>query len=536
MFGVIGELMSKGTGTPAVFTSAWTTTGRCIATGRRIVSAAGLLLALSALSASANTRTLEIYNIHTKSTDAVTFKTDGRYDSDGLKRLNHVMRDWRLDIETKMDPELFDLLWEIKTELGHTGPIHLISGHRSQKTNNMLRRTRGGQAKRSLHIRGSAADVFFPGINLKRLRNAALVKQQGGVGYYPRSGQPFVHVDTGRVRHWPRISRNKLAAILKRGTPKVPTRQVRETAVAVLKAPTPRQKPVDALTRQPEPFRLAAIDEAKASRTATAAKPVNAVSSATSVGQNTDEYRPGDWGESWLAPSRPKTSPMPRLKPTLVANAAPRRLSTDLAPSSLTGYADASRGAVSPSGRLLDGSSTTLAGMLANAERLSALSSLGAETDDATYSPSAPAPQITAKIQPAAAANPVAQLAARPVARKPGEPARPIYTASLSPAGFLTPRNPHNGRFRAVLFAPAHAHVFEPTPRISQSLALTSEHDSGLAFRGGLFAATEVGAFAPVRTEEGYRVSSLRVVEAGHDQRSGLVAMARRAYAWLTGS
>ena len=526
--------MTKGLGTPAfgisawagssvgVRISAWMDRGRCIA------GAAGIALALSASLASAQVRTLEIYNIHTKETNAVTFKRDGRYDTEALKRLNQVMRDWRLDIVTRIDPELYDLLWELKAELGHTGPIYLISGHRSKKTNNMLRRTRGGQARRSLHVSGAAADVFFPGVPLKRLRNAALVKQQGGVGYYPRTGQPFVHIDTGRVRHWPRIPNTQLAAILKRGTPKVPVRQVRETAVAVLNAPAPQLKPADALTRQPAPFQLAS------------AVPVQYVhdqnDKSPPAAARTDEYRPRDWGESWLAPSRPKSVLVPRLKPTLAAASGPGiRLSTSLAPTTAVGYAAAGRNPNSASGRLLNGSSTTLAGMLANAERLSALSSLGAETDDSSYT-STNTPAAAAKALPESTRQAARQQITPRKTVNTREPARPIYTASLSPRAFMPSRNRNDGRFRAVLFAPAHTLVFEPSPRIAETLSLGTGGRGALAFRGSLFAATEVGAFAPVRNEEGYRVSSLRVVEAGRERQSGFIAFARRAYAWLTGS
>jgi hypothetical protein len=42
-------------------------------------------------------------------------------------------------------------------------------------------------------------------------------KQGGGVGYYPRSGSPFVHVDTGSVRAWPRMSRQQLIALFPNG-------------------------------------------------------------------------------------------------------------------------------------------------------------------------------------------------------------------------------------------------------------------------------------------------------------------------------
>ena len=41
-------------------------------------------------------------------------------------------------------------------------------------------------------------------------------KQVGGVGYYPTSGSPFVHLDTGSVRAWPRMTRAQLQENLPR--------------------------------------------------------------------------------------------------------------------------------------------------------------------------------------------------------------------------------------------------------------------------------------------------------------------------------
>lgn len=168
----------------------------------------------------AETRSLTFYNIHTKEKKTVTYKRDGTFDPEGMKEINHVMRDWRRDEPTKMDPELIDTIWEIYQDVGSSEPIHLISGFRSQKTNSMLRRTRGGQARKSQHILGKAADLHFPDVPIKKLRNSALVKQVGGVGYYPKSGIPFVHVDTGRVRHWPRIGRQELALLFPDGKTK----------------------------------------------------------------------------------------------------------------------------------------------------------------------------------------------------------------------------------------------------------------------------------------------------------------------------
>jgi hypothetical protein len=116
-----------------------------------------------------------------------------------------------------MDPELVDLLWEIHSELGSKAPIHVISGFRSRTTNEMLRRTVGGQASQSRHILGKAADVHFPDIPLRLLRYSALIREKGGVGYYPTSAIPFVHVDVDRPRAWPRLPRAELALLFPRG-------------------------------------------------------------------------------------------------------------------------------------------------------------------------------------------------------------------------------------------------------------------------------------------------------------------------------
>lgn len=163
-------------------------------------------------------RSLTIYNIHTKETVTAVFKRNGRFIEDGVKKLNHVMRDYRRNEETTMDPALFDLLWQIHSELGSRAPIHLVSGYRSAATNAMLRKTVGGQAKQSRHILGKAADVHFPDIPLKQLRYSALIQERGGVGYYPTSALPFVHVDTDRVRSWPRLPRHELALLFPAGS------------------------------------------------------------------------------------------------------------------------------------------------------------------------------------------------------------------------------------------------------------------------------------------------------------------------------
>jgi uncharacterized protein YcbK (DUF882 family) len=162
-------------------------------------------------------RTISLYNIHTKESVSVVYKKDGNYVPAAMEQINWILRDWRKDEAIKMDPELVDLIWEIHTELGSKEQVHIISGYRSRDTNEMLRRTVGGQASQSRHILGKAADIQFPDIPLKQLRYSALIRERGGVGYYPTSAIPFVHVDTDRVRTWPRLPRYELALLFPNG-------------------------------------------------------------------------------------------------------------------------------------------------------------------------------------------------------------------------------------------------------------------------------------------------------------------------------
>lgn len=170
-----------------------------------------------AMAAQVEERKLTLHNIHTQEDISIVYKRDGVFVPEALAKLDNFMRDWRRNVSIKMDPELYDIIWTLQKELGTQKPIQLISGHRSSATNEGMRRRRGGQARASLHITGQAADIQFPDIPLKQLRNSALIMERGGVGYYPNSGMPFVHVDTGRVRHWPRVPRQELAVLFPSG-------------------------------------------------------------------------------------------------------------------------------------------------------------------------------------------------------------------------------------------------------------------------------------------------------------------------------
>ncbi|MGH7246640.1 MAG: DUF882 domain-containing protein, partial [Pseudomonadota bacterium] len=54
-------------------------------------------------------------------------------------------------------------------------------------------------------------------VPLEELRVIGLRLQRGGVGFYPTSGTPFVHMDTGGVRMWPRMTREQLLHVFPDG-------------------------------------------------------------------------------------------------------------------------------------------------------------------------------------------------------------------------------------------------------------------------------------------------------------------------------
>jgi uncharacterized protein YcbK (DUF882 family) len=170
---------------------------------------------LQSVVANGDTRTLSFFHTHSKESITVTFKVNGRYDESELAKLNHFLRDWRNQKMTKMNPHLFDILWEVNRDTGGKEPIQIISSYRSPETNAMLRSRSSGVAQFSQHMLGNAIDFRIPGVPIAALRAAGLRLERGGVGFYP--GSDFVHMDTGSIRHWPRMTRDQLARVFPDG-------------------------------------------------------------------------------------------------------------------------------------------------------------------------------------------------------------------------------------------------------------------------------------------------------------------------------
>lgn len=145
-------------------------------------------------------RVLSLAHTHTGERLTAAYFADGVYLPDGLARLKEFLRDFRTGEAHAIDPALFDVLHDLRLATGARAPFQVISGYRAPATNAALRERSTGVAGHSLHVEGRAIDVRLPDVRTSSLRDAAFELARGGVGYY--RGSDFVHVDTGRVRHW----------------------------------------------------------------------------------------------------------------------------------------------------------------------------------------------------------------------------------------------------------------------------------------------------------------------------------------------
>jgi uncharacterized protein YcbK (DUF882 family) len=169
---------------------------------RFLALGAGAALALAAGPALAarGERRLAFVNLHTGETLRAVYWQEGRYVEEEIAAINHVLRDHRSGEVGAIEPQLLDLMFQLRQQLGMSRPYEVVSAYRSPETNALLSQHSSGVAKNSLHMQGRAIDVRLPQNDLKRMLGAAHALHGGGVGYYPRSS--FIHLDTGPFRTW----------------------------------------------------------------------------------------------------------------------------------------------------------------------------------------------------------------------------------------------------------------------------------------------------------------------------------------------
>lgn len=171
---------------------------------RRALAGAMALANTNALAATVAPRSegrLRLFNTHTgERLDVLYRDATGAYRRDGLDAVDHILRCHHTGEVFGMDLAVIEFLNGVAGQFGPARDIHIVSGYRSSRYNELLRRRSEGVARGSLHLLGRAVDMRIPGVELDQLRRAALRLRAGGVGFYPRSD--FVHLDSGRVRFW----------------------------------------------------------------------------------------------------------------------------------------------------------------------------------------------------------------------------------------------------------------------------------------------------------------------------------------------
>ena len=171
---------------------------------RAFLGAAGACIAFPDLVLAARgapaSRVLSFEHLHTGETLTLTYAEGGAYLAAALPRVAHFLRDHYTGDVHPIDLTLLDLLYEVRSRTGGRAPYQVISGYRSQQTNERLRAEGRAVGRRSLHMLGKAIDVRLADVTTAALRDVAWDLQRGGVGYYRQSD--FAHIDVGRVRRW----------------------------------------------------------------------------------------------------------------------------------------------------------------------------------------------------------------------------------------------------------------------------------------------------------------------------------------------
>ena len=128
--------------------------------------------------------------------------------SPSLDRFAALLADRVTGEKHPFDPRLLDLLRSLARKYPSCR-IELVSGYRSAKLNETMRKKGRHVASHSQHSLGHAVDFrLIPSGSDRALDPRVLEKEirdlgwSGGVGTYPQSSDWFVHADVGKNRRW----------------------------------------------------------------------------------------------------------------------------------------------------------------------------------------------------------------------------------------------------------------------------------------------------------------------------------------------
>ncbi len=123
-------------------------------------------------------------------------------------RFDALVSDRTTGADHAIDPHLLGLLRQLAA--AHPGAhIEIVSGYRSPKLNEMLRKKGHHVSSHSQHSLGHACDFRVVPDGAERGIDPRVLAQEirklgwtGGIGTYPNAGDWFVHADVGPRRNW----------------------------------------------------------------------------------------------------------------------------------------------------------------------------------------------------------------------------------------------------------------------------------------------------------------------------------------------
>ena len=136
-----------------------------------------------------------LFNVHTL--EAVAIGPEASRDEPAV--IARFLRDRTTWEEHEIDPTCLRVVRAMAT-LFHAQRAEFISGYRSDKLNEHLRKKGHHVARRSQHVLGHAVDFRLVGVPVQSVLQHLRGTHNGGVGFYPQSG--FIHVDGGPRRRW----------------------------------------------------------------------------------------------------------------------------------------------------------------------------------------------------------------------------------------------------------------------------------------------------------------------------------------------
>ncbi|WP_372841044.1 YcbK family protein [Phaeovulum sp.] len=165
-----------------------------------VVAAPTSSKAFGFLKGAGDIRRISMFSGRTGESIDIVYWVEGEYIKEAMAEISHFMRDVRSNEVKAIDARTIDIAAASHRLLETSTPYNMLSGYRSQATNDAMRRSSSGVAKNSLHIQGQAADLRLDGRSVSQIYKAAASCNAGGVGKYSRSN--FVHMDCGPLRTW----------------------------------------------------------------------------------------------------------------------------------------------------------------------------------------------------------------------------------------------------------------------------------------------------------------------------------------------